>query len=84
MNRIAPPLLALALRPLASVICLAAEPDDQAKAIAEIEKLGGKVNLDEKSLGKLLVGCMDLHNTKVMERWPQASIGIVPTPAVEH
>jgi hypothetical protein len=41
MNRIAFPLL-LGLS-LAPVLCWAAEPDDQAKAIAEIEKLGGEV-----------------------------------------
>ena len=49
MNRIALPLLALGFS-LASALCLAAEPKaDQAKAIAEIEKLGGKVEFDEKS-----------------------------------
>ena len=33
-------------------LCWAAEPnDDQAKAIAEIEKLGGKVTRDEEESG---------------------------------
>ncbi len=43
MNRIILPLLALGIS-LASVLCCAAEPEaDEAKAIAEIQKLGGKV-----------------------------------------
>ena len=41
---------------LAPVLCWAAEPKaDQAKAIAEIEKLGGKVTVDEKSPGKPVI-----------------------------
>ena len=53
MNRI---LLLLALS-LAPVLCWAAEPNaDQAKAIAEIEKLGGKVTIDEKRPGKPVIG----------------------------
>jgi hypothetical protein len=53
MNRIGRPTLVLSLL-LASVPwCLAADQDpDQARAIAEIEKLGGKVVIDEKSSGK--------------------------------
>ena len=47
MNRITLPLLALSVS-LASVLCLAAEPNaDQASAIAAIEKLGGKVTFAE-------------------------------------
>ncbi len=56
MNRISFALLALGLS-LAPVLCLAAEPNaDKAKAIAEIEKLGGKVTIDEKSPGKPVIG----------------------------
>ena len=52
MIRIPLSLLVLALL-LAPAPCLSAEPNaDQAKAIAEIEKLGGKVTLDETSPGK--------------------------------
>ena len=48
MNRILLPLLALGLS-LAPVLCRAAEPNaDQAKAIVEIEKMGGFVTIDEK------------------------------------
>ena len=50
MNRIMLPLL-LGLS-LAPVVCCAGELDDQTKAIAEIEKLGGTVNRDAKSPGK--------------------------------
>jgi len=51
MNRaILPMLLGLSLAP---VLCWAAEPKvDEAKAIAEIEKLFGRVKVDEKSPGK--------------------------------
>ncbi|MGA2258447.1 MAG: hypothetical protein ABSG53_27605 [Thermoguttaceae bacterium] len=52
MNRILLSMLMFAL-PLVSTLCVAAEPSaDQAKAIAEIEKIGGKVTVDEKSPGK--------------------------------
>jgi hypothetical protein len=47
MSRIVLPLLTLTLS-LASILCRAAEPNpDQAKAIAEIENLGGKVETDK-------------------------------------
>ena len=52
MNRIALSMLTVGLS-LAPVLCWAAESNrDQAKAIAEIEKLNGKVTVDEKSPGK--------------------------------
>lgn len=55
MNCIVLPLLMLGLS-LASILCWAAEPNtDQAKAIAEIEKLGGRVAVDEKSPGKPVI-----------------------------
>ena len=55
MTRIPLSLLTLALS-LAPILCWAAEPNaDQAKAIAEIEKLGGKVTVDEKSPGKPVI-----------------------------
>ena len=66
MNRIIFPLLTLGLS-LAPVLCWAAEPNaDQAKAIAEIEKLGGKVFQDEKSPGKPVI-YVDLENSKVTD-----------------
>ncbi len=66
MNRIALPLLMLGLS-LAPVLCWAAEPNgDQAKAIAEIEKVGGKVYLDEGSPGKP-VNAVNLQRTKVTD-----------------
>ena len=47
--------------------CCAADPSpDQAKAIAQIEKLGGKVQIDEKSPGKLVLR-VDLGGTKVTD-----------------
>jgi hypothetical protein len=50
-------LLLMLVLSLAPVLCWAAEPKvDEAKAIAEIEKLGGKVTRDEKSPGKLVIG----------------------------
>ena len=53
MNQIILPMLMLGLS-LAPVLCWAAEPNtDQARAIAEIEKLGGKVTFDEKSPASL-------------------------------
>jgi hypothetical protein len=54
MNRAILLLLTLGLS-LAPVHCWAAEPDDQAKAIAEIEKLGGKVVADEVHPGQVWV-----------------------------
>ena len=52
MNRI---LLMLALS-LAPVLCWTAEPNvDQARAIAEIQKLGGEVTVDEKSPEKPVI-----------------------------
>ena len=52
MNLAALPLLTLGLS-LAPVLCWAAESNaDEAKAIAEIEKLGGKVVVDRDSPGK--------------------------------
>ena len=55
MNRIILSVLMLGLS-LAPVLCWAAEPNaDQAKAIAEIEKLGGTVTVDEKSPDKPVV-----------------------------
>ena len=41
---------------LAAVLCWAAEPNaDEVRAIAEIEKLGGTVNRDEKGPGKTVI-----------------------------
>ncbi len=66
MNRILFPLLMLALSP-APVVSWAAEPnEDQAKAIAEIEKLGGKVTVDEKSPGKPAIS-VDLTGPQVTD-----------------
>jgi internalin A len=66
LNRITFSLLVLGLL-LAPVLCWAAEPNpDQAKAIAWIEKLGGKVTVDEKSPGKP-VNSVNLRHTKVSD-----------------
>ncbi len=57
MNRAILLLLTLGLS-LAPVLCWAAEPKtEEAKAIAEIEKLGGKVTRDEKKLQQALPNC---------------------------
>ena len=46
-----------------------AEPDtDEAIAIAEIKKLGGKITRDEKSPGKPVIS-VDLQGTKVTDAW---------------
>jgi len=46
---------------------LTAEPNaDQAKAIAEIKKLGGKFTVDEKSPGRPVIS-VDLHHTKLTD-----------------
>jgi hypothetical protein len=66
MNRITLPILILALS-LVPVFSWAAEPNtDQAKAIAAIEKLGGKVTVDEKSPGKP-VSSVDLEGTQIID-----------------
>ncbi len=58
--------LTLALS-LAPILCCAAEPNaDQARAIAEIEKLGGKVGVDEKSPEKPVLS-VDLRGTGVTD-----------------
>lgn len=66
MNRIILPLLTLGLS-LGPILCWAAEPNaDQAKAIAEIKRLGGKVTIDETSPGGPTIG-VDLSRTKVTD-----------------
>src|SRR5208283_5438635 len=66
MNRIALPLLTLGLS-FAPVLCWAAERNsDQAKAVAEIEKVGGKVTFDEKSPGRPVIS-VDFTNTQVTD-----------------
>jgi len=62
MNRVTFPMLILGLS-LVPTLCGAAGPTDQAKA-AEIEKLGGKVTVDEKSPGKPVIG-VNSGDTKV-------------------
>ena len=55
MSQIKSPLLALCVS-LGPIVCLAAEPiADQAKAIAEIRKLHGRVTIDEKSPDKPVI-----------------------------
>ena len=55
MNRILLPMLTLALS-IAPLLGWAGETNtSQAKAIAEIEKLGGGVTLDEKSTGRPVI-----------------------------
>ena len=68
MNRLLLLLLLLGLS-LAPVLCRAAEPQaDEAKAIAAIEELGGKVTFDKDSPDKPKpwIG-VDLDNTKVTD-----------------
>ena len=55
MSRIALSILALSLI-CAHAGCAAKPKEGQAKAIAAIEKLGGRVTVDEKSPGKPVVG----------------------------
>jgi len=72
MNRFVLPLLVLALS-LAPLLCWAEEPNgDQAKVIAEIWKLGGKVAIDEKSPGKPVIS-VTLTGSKVTGRCVEAS-----------
>ena len=79
MNRITFPMLTLGLS-LAPVLCWAAEPNaDQAKAIAEIEKLGGKVTVDEKSPGKPVIA-VDLAEHQVTDAGTGTSQRLDPTP----
>ena len=55
MNRIAVSILALGFS-FASILCWGAGPNaEQAKAIAQIKKLGGKVVIDEKSPDKPVI-----------------------------
>ena len=65
---------------------LTAEPNtDQAKAIAEIEKLGGKVTVDEKSPGKPVIRVdLDQSNWDGGDRRRvRASKRLYPTPITE-
>jgi hypothetical protein len=63
MRRIAVMTVALSLL-FASILCWAAEPNtEQAKAIAEIKELGGKVTIDEKSPDKPVIS-VDLHDSQ--------------------
>jgi hypothetical protein len=56
MNRLAVPILAFGLLVAVMSSVSAAEPNaEQAKAVAEIEKLGGRVKVDEKSPGKPVI-----------------------------
>ena len=73
MSRIALPMLMVGLS-LVPVLCWAAEPNaDQAKTIAAIEKLGGKVAVDEDSPGRPVIGvdfgqiANDLHRTRITD-----------------
>ena len=66
MNRAILPLLTLGLS-LAPILCWAAEPNsEEAKAIAVIERLGGRVSRDEKSPGKP-VSQVDLISSRVTD-----------------
>ena len=67
MSRIVALMLVLGLS-LAVVAsgCAARVNPEQAKAVAEIEKLGGTVTFDEKSRDKAVVS-VDLHCTKVTD-----------------
>jgi len=91
MNRILLPLLTLGLS-LAPILCWAAEPNaDQAKAVAEIEKPGGRVKLDDNSPGKPVLG-VDFSRSRVTDTgplqherygcWVATSQRIDPTPRV--
>ena len=67
MNRIVVLLLVLGLSLAVVASGYAAEANpEQAKAVAEVEKLGGKVTIDEKSLDKPVMG-VDLSYTKVTD-----------------
>ena len=67
MSRIVALMLVLGLSLVVVASGWAAEANtDQAKAIAEVKKLGGKVVVDEKSPGKAVIG-VDLQNTKVTD-----------------
>ena len=67
MNRILLPLLLALL--LGPVLGWAAEPKaDEANAIAEIEKLGGKVTRDEKSPDRRVIS-VDLSTRNVTDQW---------------
>ena len=66
MNRIMLPMLLLGLS-LSPVLCWAAETSaDKAKAIAEIERLGGKVTVNDRSPDKPVIG-VDLSYTTVTD-----------------
>jgi len=66
MNRITLSLLTLGLS-LIPVLCWAAEPNaDQAKAIAEIKKLGDKITVDKYNADKPVSG-VDLRLTKITD-----------------
>ncbi|MHB1037765.1 MAG: leucine-rich repeat domain-containing protein [Pirellulales bacterium] len=55
---------------LAPIFCWAAEPNtDQAKAFAEIEKVGGKLVVDEKSPDKRVLSVDVYGNVKITDAW---------------
>jgi len=67
MNRIAVAMHVLNLSLAVAVPARAAEPNPQAaKAVAEIEKLGGRVTIDENSPDKPVIG-VDLEHTRVTD-----------------
>jgi internalin A len=67
MRRIVALILVLGLLLAVAVSSWAAETRlERAKAFDEIEKLGGKVTIDEKSPGKPVIG-VDLGGTKVTD-----------------
>jgi len=47
-------------------VCAQSQNSEQERAIARIEKLGGKVEVDDKSPGKPVIK-VDLHGTKVTD-----------------
>ena len=70
MHRLVTLILGLSLAP---ICCWAAGPADRAKAIAEIEKLGGKVTIDEENPGKPVIG-VDLGATQVTDEAAAADL----------
>ena len=68
MNRTVPSMVVLGLLLLSIPASWAAEASkEQAKAVAEIEKIGGKVAFDEESPDKPVIGVDLMGNTKLTD-----------------
>ena len=83
MNRLATLILVLGVSLVVVASGFAAEANpDQAKVVAEIERLGGNVTVDGKSPGKPVIGVVSTDD-RGDRRWVEMSQGVESTPIAE-